>query len=60
MRSRDRTEAGQLLAEKLSRFADRKDVAVPALPRRGVPVGYEIANTLNTPFDILLVRKLGF
>jgi putative phosphoribosyl transferase len=59
MRFRDRTKAGQLLAEKLSPYADRKDVAVLALPRGGVPVGYEIANTLNTPFDILVVRKLG-
>jgi predicted phosphoribosyltransferase len=51
MRFRDRTRAGQLLAKKLSHYANRKDVAVVALPPGGVLVGYEIAyrygNTLK-------------
>jgi putative phosphoribosyl transferase len=59
MRFPDRTRAGQLLAEKLSHYANRKDVAVVALPPGGVPVGYEIANALNAPFDVLVVRHLG-
>jgi len=54
----DRSRAGQLLAEKLSHYANRKDVAVVALPPGGVPVGYEIANALNAPFDILTIRHL--
>lgn len=58
MRFRDRTRAGQLLAEKLSHYANRKDVAVVALPTGGVPVGYEIANALNAPLDVLVIRQL--
>jgi putative phosphoribosyl transferase len=56
---RDRREAGQLLAQKLQRFAGQKDTLVLALPRGGVPVGYEIAQALQIPLDIFLVRKLG-
>jgi erythromycin esterase-like protein/predicted phosphoribosyltransferase len=56
---RDRREAGRLLAEKLAVFANRPDVIVLALPRGGVPVGYEVARALGAPLDVLLVRKLG-
>lgn len=56
---RDRTEAGQRLAAQLQDYANRPDVLVLALPRGGVPVGYEIAQALNLPLDIYLVRKLG-
>jgi putative phosphoribosyl transferase len=56
---RDRTEAGQLLAARLTNYANRPDVLVLALPRGGVPVGFEIAQALNLPLDICLVRKLG-
>jgi predicted phosphoribosyltransferase len=31
---------------------------VLALPRGGVPVGYEVARALNVPLDIFVVRKL--
>ena len=55
----DRREAGRLLAAELARFADRADVVVLALPRGGVPVGYEIARALRAPLDVLVVRKLG-
>jgi putative phosphoribosyl transferase len=58
MRFPDRSRAGQLLAEKLSSYANRKDVAVVALPPGGVLVGYEIANALNAPLDILVIRNL--
>jgi hypothetical protein len=40
-RFRNRTDAGRRLAEKLAAYADRPDVLVLALPRGGVPVGYE-------------------
>jgi predicted phosphoribosyltransferase len=55
----DRHEAGKELAQKLSRYADRSDVIVLALPRGGVPVAYEVAQALNVPLDVLIVRKLG-
>lgn len=56
---RDRREAGRLLARKLSAYANGPDVIVLALPRGGVPVGYEVASALSVPLDIFLVRKLG-
>src|SRR5437879_7347488 len=55
----DRFEAGRLLASKLSHLANRPDVVVLALPRGGVPVGYEVAKALHAPLDIFIVRKLG-
>jgi adenine/guanine phosphoribosyltransferase-like PRPP-binding protein len=51
---RDRRDAGRLLAEKLSTYANRPDVIVLALPRRGVPVAYEVARSLNVPLDVHL------
>lgn len=30
-----------------------------ALPRGGVPVGYEVARALGVPLDVIVVRKLG-
>ena len=59
MMFRDRKEAGHLLARKLAKYANREDVLVLALPRGGVPVGFEVATALNVPLDILVVRKLG-
>ena len=56
---RDRTDAGQKLAERLTAYADRADVLVLALPRGGVPVAFEVARALRAPLDIFLVRKLG-
>src|SRR5947209_14668124 len=55
----NRTEAGRLLAEKLEKYANRKDVVVFGLPRGGVPVAYEVARRLNAPLDVFIVRKLG-
>jgi len=55
----DRTEAGQVLADRLTEYANRADVLVLALPRGGVPVAYEVARALHAPLDIFLVRKLG-
>ena len=56
---RDRTDAGRRLAVGLRRYADRPDVIVLALPRGGVPVGYEVARALGAPLDVFVVRKLG-
>jgi len=56
---RDRTHAGQVLAEKLQEYAGRPDVLVLGLPRGGVPVAYEVARALRAPLDVFIVRKLG-
>jgi putative phosphoribosyl transferase len=56
---RDRADAGRQLAAKLTRYADREEVLVLALPRGGVPVAYEVAKELKAPLDVFLVRKLG-
>jgi predicted phosphoribosyltransferase len=56
---RDRSDAGRQLAVRLSAYANRPDVLVLALPRGGVPVGFEVARELNVPLDVFLVRKLG-
>ena len=57
----DRHEAGRYLAERLAEggYAHRADVIVLALPRGGVPVGFEVAQRLEAPLDLFLVRKLG-
>jgi putative phosphoribosyl transferase len=55
----DRAEAGRQLAQELSHYAGRDDVIVLALPRGGVPVGFEVARRLGLPLDVFIVRKLG-
>lgn len=54
-----RQEAGELLATKLTAYANRSDVLVLALPRGGVPVGFALTYSLHVLLDIFLVRKLG-
>ena len=56
---RDRRDAGRALAAELGEYEGRDDVLVLALPRGGVPVGYEVAQALGAPLDVFLVRKLG-
>jgi predicted phosphoribosyltransferase/erythromycin esterase-like protein len=56
---RDRRDAGRVLAGLLDHYRDRDDVVVLALPRGGVPVGYEVAAALGAPLDAFSVRKLG-
>jgi putative phosphoribosyl transferase len=55
---RDREDAGRRLAERLSLFRDERPV-VFALPRGGVPVGYEISRSLGVPLEVFVARKLG-
>jgi putative phosphoribosyl transferase len=55
----DRREAGAELATKLGHLSNRDDVVVLALPRGGVPIAFEVAEALDAPLDIFLVRKLG-
>ena len=56
---KNRYTAGASLATQLAHYADRDDVIVLALPRGGVPVGFEVARRLHAPLDVLVVRKLG-
>jgi len=56
---RDRIEAGQVLAQRLKGVIRDSNPIVLALPRGGVPVGFEVAKALHSDLDIFLVRKLG-
>jgi predicted phosphoribosyltransferase len=58
-RFEDRYEAGRRLAGELCDYVGRPDVLVVALPRGGVPVGFEVARALKAPLDVMQVRKLG-
>jgi putative phosphoribosyl transferase len=55
----DRAEAGRVLAEALDAYSETDDVVVLALPRGGVPIGFEVARRLNLPLDVIVVRKIG-
>src|SRR5947208_13220867 len=56
----DRRHAGRVLARALARkYGGRDDVVVLALPRGGVPVAWEVAQQIQAPLDVFLVRKLG-
>jgi len=55
----DRTDAGKKLAEKLNKYKDKKGVIVLGLPRGGVPVAFEVAEAIDAPLDVFIVRKLG-
>jgi predicted phosphoribosyltransferase len=55
----DRRDGGRRLATRLGHLAGRADVIVLALPRGGVPVGFEVAHALGAPLDVFVVRKLG-
>lgn len=54
----DRTAAGRKLAQRLN-YLKNKEVVVLGLPRGGVPVAFEVAQEINAPLDVIVVRKLG-
>lgn len=55
---KDRHDAGIQLAKKLKYYQAEKPIIL-ALPRGGVPIGYEVAQALNAPLDVFVVRKVG-
>lgn len=58
MRFADRRDAGRRLAVAVAGI-EPSDPVVLALPRGGVPVGFEVARELGAPLDVLVVRKIG-
>jgi len=58
MKFRNRLEAGRLLARELRAYRGR-DVIVLAIPRGGVPVGFEIAGDFHAPLDLVMSKKIG-
>lgn len=54
----NRKEAGKLLSEKLLKYSDTETIVL-AIPKGGVPVGYEIATKLDVPLGITLIKKIG-
>jgi len=56
---KNREESGILLADKLVNYSNNKDTVIVAIPRGGVPVGYQICKKLNLPLEIVLSKKIG-
>lgn len=55
----DRKDAGRRLATALKELHLESPPVVLAIPRGGVPVGFEVARALGAPLDIIVARKLG-
>jgi predicted phosphoribosyltransferase len=55
----DRKAGGKALADHLRHYANCANVIALALPRGGVPVAFEVAQSLRVPLDVFIVRKLG-
>lgn len=58
MKFYDRIDAGEQLAEVIH-VEDKQNTVVLALPRGGIPLGLEIAQRHQLPFDMLLSKKIG-
>jgi len=54
----DRVEAGRALAAQLTHLKNERCVVL-GIPRGGIPVAYEVARSLGSPLDVVVVRKLG-
>lgn len=55
----NRTEAGRLLADELRRCKLEANAVILGLTRGGVPVGFEVADRLRLPLDVIVARKIG-
>lgn len=56
---KDRIDVGERLSSALQEYKDRKDVVVAALPRGGVVPAKVIADSLNLPLELIMVKKIG-
>jgi predicted phosphoribosyltransferase len=56
---RNRNDAGRQLAQRLLSYSGRPDVIVLALPRGGVPIGYEVAR-LDVPLTCSSCENLVY
>jgi putative phosphoribosyl transferase len=54
----DRDDAGRRLAARPGHLRG-EPLVVLGLPRGGVPVGFQVAQSLGAPLDVIVVRKLG-
>ncbi|HTP30448.1 MAG TPA: phosphoribosyltransferase family protein [Anaeromyxobacteraceae bacterium] len=54
---RNREVAGRKLAAKLKRYQGERPIIL-ALPRGGVPVGFEVAQALEAVLDVLVVHEI--
>lgn len=59
MRFKTRTHAGQLLADVLAAKYQGVDAVIYALPRGGIPLGFQVAAVLSMPLDLIIPRKIG-
>ncbi|MFP4542445.1 MAG: phosphoribosyltransferase [Opitutales bacterium] len=55
---RNRTEAGRELARHLEPYREQNPLVI-GLPRGGVILGYEVAEALGAPLDVIVARKIG-
>ncbi|MDG0817479.1 alpha/beta family hydrolase [Bdellovibrio svalbardensis] len=55
---KNREDAGRRLGESLLRFKNQNPLIL-AIPRGGVPIGYEVAKILKAPLDLIMVKKIG-
>lgn len=56
---KDRKSAGKLLARHLKQYKGQKNIMVLGIPRGGVVVAAEVAESLKLPLDIIVTRKIG-
>lgn len=55
---KNRIEAGRKLADALFPYRTKNSIVL-ALPRGGVPVGYEVVSKMDFPLDTIVARKIG-
>jgi len=57
---KDRLDAGEQLAKKLTKYKNNKDALILAIPRGGLQIGNVLAKKLNLKLDIILTKKIGY